>query len=64
VRALQRVGLVLAPAHHAVHHQAPFDRRYCITTGLLNPWLDRVGLFRALEALVRPPRRRRRASHG
>ena len=64
VRALQRAGLVLAPAHHAVHHRAPFDRCYCITSGLLNPWLDRVGLFRALEAHVGPPRRGRRALRG
>ncbi len=50
---LQRAGLILSPARHAVHHAEPFDRYYCITTGWLNPLLDRIGFFRALEGAVR-----------
>jgi ubiquitin-conjugating enzyme E2 variant len=49
---LQRVGLVLPPAQHALHHAPPFDRHYCITVGWMSALLDRVGLFRALERLV------------
>lgn len=50
---LQRVGLVLSPDHHAQHHEAPFDRNYCITTGWLNGVLDAVGFFRKAERVLR-----------
>jgi len=49
---LQRTGLILSPAHHAVHHTAPFDSCYCISAGWLNPLLDAIGFFRALERSV------------
>ena len=49
---LQRTGLILSPAHHAVHHAAPFDRRYCISAGWLNPLIDAIGFFRALERSI------------
>ncbi len=52
VRWLQRLGLVLRPDHHAVHHQAPFVLHYCITTGWMNPVLDGVGYFRAVERAI------------
>jgi hypothetical protein len=52
IRALQRSGLILSPEHHAVHHAAPHDRHYCITVGWMNPILDRLGFFRALETVV------------
>lgn len=42
VAALQRGGLLLDPRRHAVHHTAPFDRHYCITTGWTNPLVDRL----------------------
>jgi Lipid desaturase domain len=46
---LQRWGLILSPEHHAVHHVKPHQRHYCITTGWLNPLLDRTRFFRRLE---------------
>jgi len=49
VRRLQRTGLILSPRRHALHHRAPCDERYCISTGWLNPMLDRIGFWRALE---------------
>ena len=49
---LQRAGLILSPAHHALHHAAPFDRCYCISAGWLNPLLDAIDLFRALERSI------------
>jgi ubiquitin-conjugating enzyme E2 variant len=52
VRALQRAGLLLSPERHAKHHQAPFDRAYCIAVGWLNGPLEALRFFRALEALV------------
>ena len=52
VRLLQRTPFILSPAHHAVHHAAPYDKYYCITSGILNAPLQRVGFFRRTEALV------------
>jgi ubiquitin-conjugating enzyme E2 variant len=49
VRALQRSGILLSLRRHASHHRAPFLDRYCITTGWMNPLLDRFGFWRALE---------------
>jgi hypothetical protein len=52
VRALQRSGLILSPAHHVTHHTAPFSTYYCITHGMLNPLLSRTHFFRHAERLV------------
>jgi hypothetical protein len=52
VRALQRAGLILSPEHHALHHEAPQDKCYCITVGWMNPLLDRTRFFRLCEAAI------------
>lgn len=52
VRRLQRARLVLSPGHHAEHHEPPFARRYCITTGWLDPLVDGLRVFLALEHLL------------
>jgi ubiquitin-conjugating enzyme E2 variant len=52
VALLQRMGLILPPDHHAVHHAAPFAKYYCITVGWLNEALFRARYFQALEALI------------
>jgi ubiquitin-conjugating enzyme E2 variant len=49
---LQRLGLILRTRHHDIHHRAPFDRYYCITTGWLNPLLYRVQFFPRVEGLI------------
>lgn len=51
-RWLQRKRLVLEPAHHKLHHTAPFEMHYCITTGWLNPLLNKIKFFRRLEATL------------
>lgn len=53
VRRLQRAGLLLSPAAHRLHHQHDHARAYCITTGWLNPALDRAGFWHAIERTVR-----------
>ena len=53
VRLLQRSRLILANGHHDVHHTSPFDTYYCITVGLWNPLLERVGFFPWLERAIR-----------
>ncbi len=49
---LQRMHLILPPAHHQIHHTAPFDKYYCITTGWLNWPLYKLGFFKGMERLV------------
>ncbi|MER2561959.1 MAG: fatty acid desaturase family protein [Myxococcaceae bacterium] len=52
IRFLQRAHLILPVGHHDVHHTAPFDKYYCITTGWLNWPLTKIGFFKTLEKLV------------
>jgi hypothetical protein len=53
VRWLQRSGLILSAERHQRHHRGGFDRSYCMTSGVLNPWLDRVDFFGQLERKIR-----------
>jgi plasmanylethanolamine desaturase len=55
VTRLQRAHLVLSVDHHQVHHTAPFDSNYCITWGILNPALERIGFWRFLLRVLRRP---------
>ena len=52
LKVLQRLHLILPPGHHQLHHTAPFDRYYCITTGWLNWPLTKLGFYRHSERLV------------
>ncbi len=45
----QRWHLILPPAHHAIHHTAPYATHYCITTGWLNRPLAAIRFYRVLE---------------
>ena len=56
VRWLQTSGILLSPRHHAQHHRAPFAQAYCVTTGRMNPLLDRSQIFARIEDLVRGAR--------
>jgi hypothetical protein len=49
IQRLQAWRLILGTDHHDVHHTPPFDRYYCITTGWLNPVLDKLHFFPALQ---------------
>ncbi|MBC8030423.1 MAG: kua-ubiquitin conjugating enzyme hybrid localization domain protein [Pyrinomonadaceae bacterium] len=51
-RPLQRLRLVLEPAHHELHHTKPFETHYCITNGWLNSLLDGIKFFRGLEGAL------------
>jgi ubiquitin-conjugating enzyme E2 variant len=55
-RLLQRAGLALRPNEHACHHHAAHDSGYCISTGWMNPLLDRLGLWSRLERSLRRTR--------
>lgn len=52
VRRLQRWHLILPVDHHLVHHRAPYETHYCITTGWLNPILRAIDFYPRLERLV------------
>jgi ubiquitin-conjugating enzyme E2 variant len=52
LKVLQRMHMVLPPAHHQIHHAAPFDTYYSITTGWLNWPLAKIGFYRHAERLV------------
>jgi ubiquitin-conjugating enzyme E2 variant len=49
---LQRIGLILHPKHHAVHHVYPHTRYYCITTGWMNSFLERINFFHGVETVL------------
>ncbi len=51
-RALQRIHVILPATIHDIHHQSPFARYYCITTGWLNAPLTAVGFFATLETVI------------
>ena len=52
VEQLRKFWLVLTPEDHDIHHSAPFDRNYCITSGWWNPVLERVKLFQRAENVL------------
>ena len=78
VRFLQRARLILSPEVHARHHRGDYSDGYCVTTGWLNPLLDRFRVLPRCETWLRrvapsaswrhslepsvPPLRSRRAS--
>lgn len=52
IRFFQKLGILLSPRHHAVHHKRPYTQRYCVVTDCLNPILHTVGFWNMLEWLV------------
>jgi hypothetical protein len=54
IRAMQETGLIQSARHHAEHHRSPFDVKYCVMSDWLNPLLDTVGFWIALERLLSP----------
>lgn len=52
VALLQKLNLLLPPAHHDVHHTAPYNKYYCITVGWLNRPLQLLRFFQTLERMV------------
>ena len=53
VAALQRWGVILTKDNHDLHHIAPYDTYYCITTGWLNPLFDRLGVLKVEASAAR-----------
>jgi len=49
---LQNSGLILPKDNHLLHHRPAFDGYYCITTGWLNPVLEKIQFWKITEQLV------------
>jgi len=49
---LQRWHIILESKGHQRHHSRPYDENYCITTGWLNPVLQRIDLWKRLEKVI------------
>ena len=52
VLALQDAGLMVSIAEHNAHHLVPFNRNYCIVSGVWNRPLAAAGFFPALEKAI------------
>ena len=52
ISLLQRLWLVQTPRHHAHHHASPKESHYCVLTNVLNPLLDSIRFWAALEFVV------------
>ena len=64
---LQSAGVLQSRTHHAEHHKRPYAHRFCTTTNFLNPILDGIRFWRALEAIIQRcgvPMRRATAARG
>jgi ubiquitin-conjugating enzyme E2 variant len=57
VRWAQGRHLLLDPRRHEHHHTPEAAAAYCITTGWLNPLVDRLGILPAIERALRPSAR-------
>lgn len=53
ITLLQDLRLLQTTQHHAVHHTNPKDVRYCPVTNVLNPVLDVLHFWSALEWLLK-----------
>ena len=49
INILQKAKLILPQDHHEGHHIYPFTINYCITTGWMNPLLNKIKFFPRLE---------------
>ena len=49
---LQDMRILQTPHHHAIHHTNPKDVHYCPLTNWLNPLLDTIGFWSALECVL------------
>ncbi|XP_053957985.1 plasmanylethanolamine desaturase-like isoform X2 [Anastrepha ludens] len=49
---LQNYHIVLPRKHHRIHHVAPHETYFCITTGWLNWPLEKIRFWPALEAII------------
>ena len=49
VNLLHDMCLIQTPRHHGLHHHSPFSTHYCAVTNILNPILELVKFWAAME---------------
>lgn len=54
VVALQKMRIIQDGKHHWHHHRGDKNTHYCVITPWVNPVLDRLGFWRALERILVP----------
>lgn len=52
VEFLQKIHVILPKKHHRIHHVAPHETHFCITTGWLNYPMELCGFWTGLEFLI------------
>ena len=52
VELLQDLHIILPKKHHRIHHVAPHEIYFCITTGWLNYPLEKIGFWTTVEAII------------
>ena len=52
ITTLQDLHIILPRKHHRIHHVAPHDTYFCITTGWLNFPLEKLQFWTGLEYLI------------
>tara|TARA_B110000014_G_scaffold11984_1_gene8124 strand:+ start:88 stop:756 length:669 start_codon:yes stop_codon:yes gene_type:complete len=52
IKKFQNMGLILNRERHKIHH-ANHSRSFCVTSGLMNPLLDKIKFFQLLEYFIR-----------
>ncbi|MCK0101176.1 fatty acid desaturase family protein [Pseudohalocynthiibacter sp. F2068] len=54
VKWLQRIGIIQNARHHWRHHTEPHLTNYCVLTPWVNPALDKIKFWRAMEQIFVP----------
>lgn len=52
IKLLQKYHIILPCKHHRIHHVAPHETYFCITTGWLNYTLEKIHFWTILEYLI------------
>ncbi|EIE02933.1 kua-ubiquitin conjugating enzyme hybrid localization domain protein [Leptospira licerasiae serovar Varillal str. VAR 010] len=52
IKYMQKKRWILSPEHHKIHHTAPYDTYFCITTGWWNPLLHKIRFFPTVKKSV------------